>query len=163
MRDLLFKTEDGVFSYRAAGVCVHDGCVLLQCTTDDPSLAFPGGHVTFGETGEDALLREFAEETGARIEVGGFRWTAELFIPWGGRMCHQICLFYDVRIVGGIPMIGSFTGREKLEGREFDLIFRWAPIEKLGGAGAVVYPTQCAELLRRGAREPTHFIYREEE
>ena len=28
--DILFKTEDWVFSYRVAGICVHNGKVLLQ-------------------------------------------------------------------------------------------------------------------------------------
>ena len=28
--DILFKTEDRVFSYRVAGICVQDGKVLLK-------------------------------------------------------------------------------------------------------------------------------------
>lgn len=28
--DILFKTDDWVFSYRVAGICVQDGNVLLQ-------------------------------------------------------------------------------------------------------------------------------------
>ena len=162
MRDLLFKTEDGVFSYRAAGVCIHDGCVLLQSTSNDPSLAFPGGHVAFGETNAETLAREFAEEMGAEIKVRDLRWAAEAFFPWGERRCHQICLYYDVEIIGGIPMRGSFIGREQIDGRKFDLIFRWVPIEALGGEGAVVYPTPCAELLKKDDRETVHFIYMED-
>ena len=163
MRDILFKTEDGVFSYRVAGVCVKDGAVLLQNTTTDPSLAFPGGHVAFGETNEQTLVREFAEEIGAVVKVGGLRWAAEVFFPWGDRRCHQICLYYDVEIIGGdIPDSGSFTGREHMEGRDFDLRFHWIPIEELGGTGREVYPTQCAELLKSGVSGPIHFVYREE-
>ena len=42
--DILFKTEDWVFSYRVAGICVQNGKVLLQTTTgEDRSFAFPGG------------------------------------------------------------------------------------------------------------------------
>ena len=33
LMDILFKTEDWVFSYRVAGICVHEGRVLLQTTT----------------------------------------------------------------------------------------------------------------------------------
>ncbi len=162
MSDLLFKTDEGVFSYRVAGVCVHDGCVLLQSTSNDPSLAFPGGHVAFGETNGETLAREFAEEMGAEIKVHGLRWAAEVFFPWGERRCHQICLYYDVEIVGGIPMRGSFVGREQIGGRKFELMFRWVPIEKLGGEGFVVYPTQCAELLKNGGGDVAHFVYRED-
>lgn len=53
MGDILFHTGDGVFSYRVAGICIHEGRVLLQTTTgEDRSFAFPGGHAVFGETNE---------------------------------------------------------------------------------------------------------------
>ena len=63
MGDILFKTDDWMFSYRVAGICVQNGKVLLQTTTgEDRSFAFPGGHVSFGETNEQTLIREFREE-----------------------------------------------------------------------------------------------------
>ena len=68
--DLLFRAEAGIFSYRVAGICVHNGSVLLQTTTgEDRSFAFPGGHVAFGETNEQTLIREFREEIGADIQM----------------------------------------------------------------------------------------------
>ena len=77
--DILFKNEDWVFSYRVAGICVQNGKVLLQTTTgEDRSFAFPGGHVEFGETNEQTLLREFKEEIGADIRAGDLKWVAEV-------------------------------------------------------------------------------------
>ena len=70
--DILFKTDDWVFSYRVAGICVQNGKVLLQKPTNDNAHAFPGGHVEFGETNEETLIREFKEEIGANIRVGDF-------------------------------------------------------------------------------------------
>lgn len=70
MSDILFKTDDFVFSYRVAGICVQNGKVLLQKPTNDPGYAFPGGHVAFNETNAETLIREFREEIGAQIEVG---------------------------------------------------------------------------------------------
>ncbi len=43
MPDILFKTEEFVFSYRVAGICVHDSRVLLQKPANEDSFAFPGG------------------------------------------------------------------------------------------------------------------------
>lgn len=161
MADILFKTEDWVFSYRVAGICVQDGKVLLQTTTgEDRSFAFPGGHVAFGETNADALIREFREEIGADITVGDLKWVAEVFFPWGNKPCHQICLYYLVEIQNPeIPREGCFTAKEHLEGRSFDLEFHWIHLEDV--KNLEVYPTQTPELLQHLDEGVQHFIYQE--
>ena len=162
MADILFKTEDWVFSYRVAGICVQDGKVLLQTTTgEDRSFAFPGGHVSFGETNQHTLVREFKEEIGADISVGKLQWVAEVFFPWGSKPCHQICLYYMVDILNPeLPRDGVFLAREHLEGRSFDLEFHWVPLEEV--SKLEVYPTQTAELLTRLSEGVQHFVYRED-
>lgn len=161
MADILFKTEDAVFSYRVAGICVQNGKVLLQTTTgQDRSFAFPGGHVEFGETNAQTLIREFREEIGADIRVGELKWVAEVFFPWGDKPCHQICLYYMVAIENpDIPRDGMFLAKEHLEGRSFDLEFHWVPLEDV--QRLELYPTQCRELLGRLEGGVQHFIYRE--
>ena len=99
MSDILFKTEGYVFSYRVAGICIKHGRVLLQKPANDDGFAFPGGHVAFGETNEETLIREFREEIGAEISVGELKWVGELFFRWGDVPCHQICLYYLVDIL----------------------------------------------------------------
>lgn len=160
--DILFKTENAVFSYRVAGICVQDGKVLLQTTTgEDRSFAFPGGHVEFGETNAETLVREFKEEIGADIRVGELKWVAEVFFPWGDKPCHQICLYYMVSIEdANIPRDGVFLGKEHLEGRNFDLEFHWVPIEKV--RDVEVYPTNARELMEKLDDGVQHFVYREE-
>ena len=159
--DILFKTEDWVFSYRVAGICVQNGKVLLQTTTgEDRSFAFPGGHVAFGETNEETLIREFKEEIGADIRVGDLKWVAEVFFPWGRKPCHQICLYYMVEILNPeIPKDGVFLAKEHLEGRNFDLEYHWVAIEDV--EKLEVYPTQPAQLLQKLDAGVQHFIYKE--
>lgn len=159
--DILFKTEDWVFSYRVAGICVYNGKVLLQTTTgEDRSFAFPGGHVEFGETHAETLIREFREEIGADIRVGDLKWVAEVFFPWRNKPCHQICLYHLVEILNPeIPKEGIFLAKEHLEGRKFDLEFHWVPIEQV--RNLEIYPTQAAELLGKLEDGVQHFIYRE--
>ena len=161
MADILFKTEDYVFSYRVAGICVRDGKVLLQTTTgEDRSFAFPGGHVTFGETNAQTLVREFREEIGADITVGELKWVAEIFFPWGNKPCHQICLYYMVEINDpGFPAEEMFPGAEHMEGRTFDLEFHWVPLDEV--KKLEVYPIQAPELLKKLEQGVQHFIYRE--
>ena len=160
MIDILFRKNDWIFSYRVAGIAVHGGKVLLQKPTNENTFAFPGGHVSFGETNEETLLREFKEETGAEISVGELKWVGEVFFDWGKSPCHQICLYYLVEIVDeNTPKDGSFIGKEHLEGRGFDLEFHWIPIEEL--SEMEVYPTNAKELLKSLDKGVKHFIYKE--
>ena len=158
MNDILFKTETDVFSYRVAGVCVQNGKVLLQKPANDTAYAFPGGHVGFGETNEETLIRELSEETGAEIAVGDLMWVGELFFPWGKRHCHQICLFYAIEIKNNtIPLTGSFRGYEHLENSDFDMEFHWIDIDRL--SEIEIYPPQAVQMIRIPGFH--HFIYRE--
>ena len=158
--DILFKTEEYVFSYRVAGIYINNGKVLLQKPTNDNAFAFPGGHVEFGETNAQTLIREFKEEIGVDILVGDLKWVAEIFFPWGDSRCHQICLYYIVDITSNnIPLEGMFVGKEKIEGRKFDLEFHWIPMSDLNNID--VYPTNVVELMDKIDGGVQHFVYQE--
>ena len=102
MGDILFQTDEAVFSSRVAGICSHHGKVLLQKPANDNGFAFPGGHAAFGETNAATLIREFKEEINANIAVGALKWVGEIFFPWGNRPCHQICLYMRYELWIGI-------------------------------------------------------------
>lgn len=154
MGDILFKTEDWVFSYRVAGICIHNGCVLLQTTKDDNFYAFPGGHVALGETNADTLIREFREEIGAEVRIRELKWVAENFFPWGSKPCHQLCNYFLVELAEeNTPKNGIFQGREN------HLEFHWVPIEKVGQLE--IYPTNARELLGKLEEGVQYFVYRE--
>ena len=152
--DILYKTENWVFSYRVAGICVRDGKVLLQKPVNDSAYALPGGHVAFGETNEETLVREFKEELGADIRVGELKWVAENFFPWGDKPCHQICLYYMVE--GQISADTHFMG---IEERNVPLEFCWIPIDGL--KDLEVYPVEARELLTKLDQGVQHFVFKE--
>ena len=160
MSDILFRKDEWVFSYRVAGIVINNGKVLLQKTTDDDAYAFPGGHVELGETNEETLIREFAEEIGANVAVKELKWVAEVFFPWGKSPCHQICLYYMVDITDErTPKDGVFMAKEHIEGRNFDLEFHWVPLEETGTLE--LYPTDAKELLLHLDEGIKHFVYKE--
>ena len=85
----------------------------------------------------------------------------EVFFPWGSKPCHQICLYYMVKIQNPeIPRDGVFLAKEHMEGRSFDLEFHWIPLEDVNGLE--VYPTQTPELLLKLDEGVQHFIYKED-
>ena len=54
------------------GVCVMDNQLLL-CFGRKSGIAYlPGGHIDFGETGRQALVREIQEELGRTSQAGRF-------------------------------------------------------------------------------------------
>ena len=160
MRDILFKTEDFVFSYRIQGVLVRDGKALLQRAGEDYALI--GGHVAAMETTKETLVREFKEEIHADIAVDELLAVGEVFFPWGGgKPCHQIGLYYSVRLLdeSQIPLDGVFHGYDKLDGERFDLDYCWVPLDEL--ENITLYPPQMAAHILSGSKEVLHFIYKE--
>ena len=123
-------------------------------------IAFPGGHVEFGETNEETLIREFKEEIGADIAVKELKWVAEAFFPWGESHCHQICLYYAIEITDeDIPKDGMFMAKEHIEGRNFDLEFHWIPIDETDKME--MYPQDAKTLLKDLESGVKHFVYKE--
>lgn len=160
-RDIIFKTEEYIFSYRVAGLLVQNGKVLLQKPVDDDGYAIPGGHVALGETNEETLIREFKEEIDVDIKVDKLRWIGEIFFPWGDKPCHQICLFYEVSLTDNIniPLDGTFFGTEQLEGESFKLEFSWVDTKEI--KNIELYPIEAKEYLYEGLDEVKHFVYKE--
>lgn len=157
-RDILFKTEDFVFSYRVGGILVHNDKILLQRPKND-DYAIIGGHVSSLETTMDTLKREFEEELHANIVVDDSLAIGEIFFPWGDKPCHQICLYYKVHLSNheDIPLDGSFYGYDDLDNERIDLEFCWVPLEELKN-GVKVYPTELIPYILEPQDDIVHFV-----
>lgn len=108
-----------------AAACVLDaqGRVLIQRRSDDTLWCFPGGTVELGESVEDAVLREVAEETGLRVEVAAVLGVYSRY--WhkypNGDIAQPITTFVQCRITGGTL---SSTDPETLD-------LRFCPLDAL--------------------------------
>ncbi len=81
------------------GVALHDGKILMIERGHEPGLglwALPGGRVEGGETMENAVVREMAEETGLVVECGSLRGWLERI----GGGYHMVIFDFDVTVTG---------------------------------------------------------------
>jgi ADP-ribose pyrophosphatase YjhB (NUDIX family) len=158
-QDILLTTNEGVFSYRVAGILIRDGKVLLQRVINDPAYAFPGGHVNFGETSEQAVIREFKEEIAADIRPIRLLWIGENFFPWGEKNCHQIGLYYLLALGDEtqIPLDSIFYARDEVERKACQLEFSWVDLTKL--KHTELYPIIAKEKLMDLSDHIEQFVY----
>lgn len=60
--DISFQNGNAKFNYRACAVILQEGKILAMRDERSPYFYLPGGRVQMGETAEQAVLRELAEE-----------------------------------------------------------------------------------------------------
>lgn len=159
-KDILFKNDDFVFSYRVGGILIHNGKILLQRPKND-NYSIIGGHIARMETSEETLKREFAEELHANIAVDGLAAIGEVFFQWGSRPCHQICLYYNVHLLdNSIPTDGVFHGFDDLDNERINLDFCWVPLEELKN-GTIIYPAELVPHILNPTNQIAHFVSRQ--
>jgi len=86
-----------------SGLLIRDGRLLLvRCVYDgqpDPLWVLPGGRQESGETIEEAVVREFAEETSLLVRTVGLAYVSESIDPPIGY--HVVNCTFFVEEVGG--------------------------------------------------------------
>ena len=85
----------------ARGVCVRDGKLLLCRAAGGSSTYLPGGHIEFGETGRQALVREVKEELGVESSTGQFLGVVENSFLQHGKPHAEINLVYELELGTG--------------------------------------------------------------
>ena len=107
----------------ARGVCIVDGRLLLCKAKGGSTTYLPGGHIEFGETGRQALVREMQEETGLAAETGRFLGCLENSFLQHGKPHAEINLVYEMTVAD-----------LKVEAKEDWIEFLWCPLAELESA-----------------------------
>lgn len=155
--DILYKNEDFIFSYRVGGILIYNGKILLQHPEHD-DYSIIGGHIASMETSAEALKREFKEELHTKIVVDNLMAVGEIYFPWGGKPCHQLCLYYYVHLLdNNIPLDDVFRGYDELNNERIDLDFCWISLEDLKN-GTKVYPLELIPNILEPTDQIFHFI-----
>ena len=97
----------------ARGVCVRDGKLLLCRAKGGSSTYLPGGHIEFGETGRQALVREVKEELGVESSTGAFLGVVENAFLQHGKPHAEINLVYELKLETGNGERGTGNGERE--------------------------------------------------
>jgi len=92
--------ENNNFEIRVRAVIEKEGKILVCHHSKDQSKAgyyfLPGGHVEFGESSQDALVRELNEELDISIKGHSFIGAAENIFSQKGKIHHEVNLVFSV-------------------------------------------------------------------
>ncbi len=122
-----------------------NGGRLLLCRAQAGYFYLPGGHIEFGESATDALIREFAEETGLPISVGPLLLTTEARFTQDGTDRHELNLMFHVEHAGPWP--------DTVPSREDDIGFEWVDLAAV--VDLDLRPTSVRAWIASGGRTPT--------
>jgi 8-oxo-dGTP pyrophosphatase MutT (NUDIX family) len=77
--DLCVPCGEGVLNVRVGAIIIKDGKVLTVKSRFGDYCYSVGGRIKFGETAEQAVVREVYEETGARMTVDRLGYVSEVY------------------------------------------------------------------------------------
>ncbi len=113
--DLCVKTEGGILNIRVGAIIIRNDEFLMVENDRDEHLYSVGGRIKFGETAEEAVVREVFEETGVKMEVDRLGFVHENFFPGDsmakrGSVVHEISFYFYMKVPEAFePLCMSFT------------------------------------------------------
>lgn len=156
MRDIQFQEEHNRFNCRVNGICIKDNKIFLSKLKNDHDWTFVGGKVTFGEATDCAILREYEEEVGVRLQIDKMIAVIENFFDLQGYSWHQYIFFYQLR--DDHNELEFFDGEREIEDHE-DAIYRWFDLAEI--ANVPIKPDCSRDILQNISSQIQHHINRE--
>lgn len=129
MKDIEIKNNNVKFKYRVSGLLIKDNKLLVVKINDNSFYCLPGGHVELLENSNDAIIREFKEETGFDVQVEKLLFVTENFFKSGAFDCHELGMYYLLNSEN-IP-IEDFNSNEDEGDKITRLSFKWIDVNNI--------------------------------
>lgn len=101
-RDITLAIDDGLINIRVGAIIMKDGKVLMNRSTKGGHMYTIGGRIQFGESSEEAVLREVREETGVELEIDSLGFVQENMFEddvhnFGKRLVYELGFYYFMK------------------------------------------------------------------
>ena len=135
-RDITVKIADGTFNYRVGAIIIDSDEILMVRNSGDSFFYTVGGRVQFGESAQEAILREAYEETQIHFEIDMLAYVHENFFTMdhNNEVYHEVCMFFMLKPNSKVRMMENSSFKEEYG----DVSYHWLPIHKLDGL--LLYP-----------------------
>jgi ADP-ribose pyrophosphatase YjhB (NUDIX family) len=157
---ITFDRADIRFSFRAVGIALHAGRVLLHRAVQDDFWALPGGRGELLETARDTIVREMCEELGETVAVERLVWVVENFFEYSDVRHHQLAFYWRIAFPADSPVYQR-TAPWQRSADETELIFEWFPVAALERVR--LFPTFLRHGLQHLPDQIVHLVHRDED
>ncbi len=153
-KDMCVSCDDGILNIRVGAIIMRDGKILMVGNDRNDYLYSVGGRIKFGETAEEAIVREVLEETGAVMEIDRLGFVHENYFYTDSpstprKLIYEISFYFYMKAPDDFsPISESFTESGIKE------YLRWVSLDE----ETKMYP----EFFRTELKNPTdtvkHFV-----
>jgi len=153
-KDMCVACDDGILNIRVGAIIMKDGRLLMVGNDRANYLYSVGGRIKFGETAEEAVVREVWEETGVNMEIDRLGFVHENYFygdaPTNfGKLIYEISFFFYMKVPNNFaPISESFTEDNSKEH------LRWVSLDE----DVKMYPEFFRTELKNPADTVRHFI-----
>ena len=126
-QDMCVTCDDGILNIRVGAILMKDGRILMVGNERSNYLYSVGGRIKFGETAEEAVVREVLEETGVKLEVDRLGFVHENYFygdaPTNlGKLIYEISFYFYMKVPSNFaPVSDSFTEDSSKEFLRWDI------------------------------------------
>lgn len=152
--DLCIDWDGGVVNIRVGAIILKDGKFLMVSNPGTDYLYSVGGRIQFGESAEQAVVREVREETGVEMEIDRLGFVAEDFfigdhVAKMGKLIYELGFYFYMKTPENFePVCDSFSE----DGIRESLV--WVAPEE----GRKLYPVFFNDELRHPSEQVKHFL-----
>ena len=114
-KDMCVPCDDGILNIRVGAIIMKDDKIMMVGNERSSYLYSVGGRIKFGETAEEAIVREVLEETGVKMEIVRLGFVHENYFygdaPTNlGKLIYEISFYFYMKVpVDFTPVSESFT------------------------------------------------------